>query len=295
MPKLTHIEDPSANLTTIRDPMILVAGDTYYVTGTQPPYWKGPNDGVHLWSSKNLVHFTDHGLILKRSDMPKDMWCRDRFWAPELFDGKDGWFYLTFNCRNESEEYFHEHSVGLARARSVTGPYEIMTVSKPLRLGNDGTLFRDDDGTCYVGSALKGQRLHLNPVDLTTGEIGQEQVVCAKGAEGEWDTIGVEGQCIVKRHGIYFQWYSSWTHGYAAGLLTADNICGPWKKAESINPVLSENEVWHRAGHNHCFIGLDGKDYITFHAEYKDETMGKGEKFFIQPVEYHPDGTVTLG
>lgn len=295
MPKLTHIEDPSANLTTIRDPMILVVGDTYYVTGTQPPYWKGPNDGVHLWSSKDLVHFTDHGLILKRSDMPEDMWCRDRFWAPELFDGKDGWFYLTFNCRNESQEHFHEHSVGLARARCVTGPYEIMTVSKPLRFGNDGTLFRDDDGTCYVGSALKGQRLHLNPVDLTTGEIGQEQVVCAKGAEGEWDAIGVEGQCIVKRHGIYFQWYSSWTHGYAAGILTADSIRGPWKKTVSINPVLSENEVWHRAGHNHCFTGLDGKDYITFHGEYKDETMGKGEKFFIQPVEYHPDGTVTLG
>ena len=100
MEKKRYISDESSNLITIRDPMIVVVGDTYYLTGTQPPYWEGINEGVHLWSSKDLIHFTDHGLILKREDMPENMWCRERFWAPELFDGKDGWFYLTFNCRN---------------------------------------------------------------------------------------------------------------------------------------------------------------------------------------------------
>lgn len=95
MKNIRPIRDESANLITIRDPMILPVGDTYYLTGTQPPYWTGINDGVHLWSTKDLVHFTNHGVILKREDMPEDMWCRDRFWAPELFDGGDGYFYLT--------------------------------------------------------------------------------------------------------------------------------------------------------------------------------------------------------
>ena len=99
----SFIADPQANLTTIRDPMVVTVGNTYYLTGTQPPYWKGENAGVHLWSSEDLVHFTDHGLILRREDLPASAWCRDRFWAPELFVFGEGKYLLTFNCRNESE------------------------------------------------------------------------------------------------------------------------------------------------------------------------------------------------
>ena len=219
MENKVYITDESANFTTIRDPMVMLVGDTYYVTGTQPPYWKGINDGVRLLSSKDLKTFTDHGLVIKREDMPEDMWCRDRFWAPEIFDGKNGWFYLTFNCRNEDERYAYGHSVGVARARKPEGPYEIVTKEKALHHGNDATIFLDDDGKAYIGFTC-ADKLVLYRFDLDTCEISEEQVVCYKGNEGEWDSIGVEGQCIVKRHGIYFQWYSSWTNGYAAGVLT---------------------------------------------------------------------------
>ena len=71
---MNYIKDEKANLLTIRDPMVCVVDDTYYITGTQPPYWSGINNGVHLWSSKDLINFTDHGLILKREDMPENMW-----------------------------------------------------------------------------------------------------------------------------------------------------------------------------------------------------------------------------
>ena len=58
MSKKPYIIDESAGLTSLRDPMIMVVGDTYYLTGTQAPYWKGPNAGVHMWSTKDMVHFT---------------------------------------------------------------------------------------------------------------------------------------------------------------------------------------------------------------------------------------------
>ena len=147
----THICDTAAGLETIRDPMIMVYGDTYYLTGTQPPYWQGENAGMHLWSTKDLKHFTDHGLIVKREDMPEDMWCRDRFWAPELFtDGEK--FYATFNCRNESEAHKHDFGVGLAVADRPEGPYTIVTANAPLCDGIDGTIFKDDDGQLYLGA-----------------------------------------------------------------------------------------------------------------------------------------------
>lgn len=298
MKPIKPIRDEQANLITIRDPMILPVGDTYYLTGTQPPYFEGPNDGVHLWSTKDLVHFRDHGLILKREDMPESMWCRDRFWAPELFDGKDGYFYLTFNCRNSSEEYTYPMRSGIARAKNVTGPYEIMTKEQaisPSLPGDtcDATMFRDDDGSIWIAFNNNPQRLLLHRLDTETFTISDYQIVAEIGAEGEWDHIGVEGQCIVKRCGLYFQWYSSWTYGYNAGLLVAKDIHGPWKKSPQ-NPILADNQIWHRAGHNHSFRGFDGQDYLIFHAEPNDPDEPQCESIYIVPITYHEDGTVTL-
>lgn len=287
-----YIIDENANLTTIRDPMVLVDGDTYYLTGTQPPYWKGEHTGVHLWSSKDMEHFTYHGIILKRADMPESMWCRDRFWAPELFRTKNGKYILTVNCRNESEKYFHHHGVCVAVSDKPTEGYVIVTPEKPVTLGNDATIFEDDDGAVYLGFTEGGASLALYRFDTEKYTISDRIEVCKKGVEGEWDSIGIEGQCIVKRHGIYFQWYSSWTRGYEAGILTSNSMTGPWKKCE-INPILGETDIYYRAGHNHAFRGLDGKDYITFHAETKNP-IEPIERFFIREVEYLPDGTVKI-
>ena len=298
MKKYGPIIDEQAGLLTIRDPMILPVGGTYYMTGTQPPYWNGANDGVHLWSTKDLRHFEDHGLIVRRADMPEEMWCRDRFWAPELFDGKNGWFYLTFNCRNDSEAHPHPHNVALARSREVTGPYEIVTPERALPEPaftdcNDATMFRDDDGSLWMAFNNTAEWLTLHRFDPDTLTLCESMRVAKRGGEGEWDRAGVEGQCIVKRHGIYFMWYSSWTNGYNAGLLTADSIRGPWKKHPA-NPILGDNDIWFRAGHNHSFRAFDGQDYLIFHANSRDPADSPAESLFIVPMEYHADGSVRI-
>lgn len=287
----TYIADESANLTTIRDPMVVTVGDTYYLTGTQPPYWKGENAGVHLWSSKDLEHFTYHGIIFRRADLPPSAWCRDRFWAPELFALGGGKYLLTFNCRNESEEHPHPFGVGVAVAEDIRGPYRLLSEQEPVTDGIDGSFFRDDDHELYL--CHNGDKVlyieHMDPDGRTALE---RMEVCRAGDEGEWDSIGVEGQCILKRHGIYFQWYSSWTRGYNAGILTAPTIRGPWKKAEE-NPILGDCAEFHHAGHNHAFRGLDGKDYIIFHACSTAEE-GFVERMFIREVRYLSDGRVEL-
>ncbi len=299
----TYIIDTAAGLETIRDPMITVVGDTYYLTGTQPPYWTGDNAGVHLWSSKDLKHFTDHGLIIKRDDMAEDMWCRDRFWAPELFtDGEK--FYVTFNCRNESSEYPHEHGIGLAVADRPEGPYTIIDPDNYICFGNDGTIFKDDDSQLYLSynhtlSDKKTTVLLLGKLDCTTGTVSDPQLFCETGAPGQWDHVGVEGPCIVKRHGIYFQWYSAWGDGadggyYRAGFLTAPSIHGPWTKSPQ-GPVISPTEEYTCCGHNHSFLGLDGKDYVVFHALCRhDNPDDQRERMYIREVEYRPDGSVIL-
>lgn len=98
-----------------------------------------------------------------------------------------------------------------------------------------------------------------------------------------------------KRHGIYFKWYSSWTDKqYRVGILIAEKITGPWKKCAE-NPILTGNHMWVRCGHNHSFRGLDGKDYIVFHAQDPNLTGDLNfEKMYIREVIYKPDGTVEI-
>lgn len=295
----TYITDENAGLLTIRDPMITVVNDTYYLTGTQPPYWGGINDGMHLWSTKDLKNFSYHGIIVKREDMPEDMWCRDRFWAPELFfDGEK--FLATFSCRNESEEFPHEFGVGLAVSKKAEGPYEIVTKEEPLCSGIDGTIFKDDDGALYIGAngvdeSKDRMALLLRKLDAKNYKATDPYVVTTTGEKDEWDFVGVEGQCIVKRSGMYFQWYSSWSDSYyAAGLLTSKSINGPWEKSPQ-NPIIKENEEYFKCGHNHSFRGLDGKDYIIFHAFCRfDAEEDRCERLYIKEIEYKTDGTVEI-
>ncbi len=291
--KRDYIYDDSANLLSLRDPMVVVVGDTYYMTGTQMPHWKGVSDGVSLWSTKDFKQWTCHGLVFARACMPESTWCRDRFWAPEIFDGGDGWFYLTVSARNESEKYKHEFGICLARAKEITGPYELVSKDGPVCEGIDGTIYKED-GKFYLGHTAS-DGLHLDQFDPSTGKIIKEQVVAQKGKEGEWDSIGIEGQCVVKRHGKYFQWYSSWTHGYHAGLMLADNIEGPWVKHEN-NPWLKETKYWHTCGHNHSFRALNGKDYITFHAQSPIDPEDPRDlpRIYIREITYNADGTVTI-
>ena len=295
----TYITDESANLTTIRDPMIVVVDDTYYLTGTQPPYWDGINDGMHLWSSKDLKNFKYHGIIVKRSDMPESMWCRDRFWAPELFYDS-GKFYATFSCRNENERFPHDFGVGLAVADKAEGPYEIVSTSAPVCSGIDGTIFKDDDGKLYIGAngtndCGSKMALFLREFDGKTGKTYNPQIVCTTGDKGEWDCVGIEGQCVIKRNDIYFHWYSAWTGDkYYAGLMTSKSINGPWVKSPN-NPIIKENEEYFLCGHNHSFKGLDGKDYVIFHAFCRyDEEQSRTERMYIKEVEYRSDGTVII-
>ena len=64
------------------DPNIVVFGDTFYIYPTTDGYdgWTGTQ--FPAFSSKDLVHWTDHGVIL---DLGPDVcWADSRAWAPTI-------------------------------------------------------------------------------------------------------------------------------------------------------------------------------------------------------------------
>ncbi len=262
----------------IRDPHVVRTDGRYYMVGTSPNFWEGRTPGVRMWSSDDLMRWRPEGLMVSADAMPDDAWCKNRFWAPELFVWR-GRYYLTFSCRNEAKGT--PFGLFLASADRVTGPYRMASFEPFLTGGIDAHLFEADDGSVRLFYADKDIWTARFDPERASLETPPRRVVC-RGAEGEWDSIGVEGPALVKRGGRYFLWYSSWTRGYEMGWAVADDPDGEFVKWPA-NPVISgPGSAFPCAGHNCAFTAADGTDLIAFHGH----RPGEPERLCVDRVTY---------
>ena len=67
----------------MRDHCIMKVGDKWYCTGTSLPVWTGPNPGVRLLVSDDLIHWKQHSWLIDASKLSEDCPYNGRFWAPE--------------------------------------------------------------------------------------------------------------------------------------------------------------------------------------------------------------------
>ncbi len=262
----------------IRDPQILLLGDRYYMVGTSPDFWKGYNPGVRMWSSEDLVNWEPEGVMIASENIPADAWCKDRFWAPELFCYK-GRYYITVTCKNEAQDT--PLSLFIAEADAVTGPYRLKSLEPFLVNGIDAHLFADEDDRVWL--FYGDLDIHIAPFDMEKLCIqGTPRCILRRGCMGQWDSVGIEGPSLVKRNGVYYLWYSSWTRGYEMGWATAASLDGEFTKWPD-NPVISGiGSELPCAGHNCAFTLKDGRDAISFHAH----KQGEAERLCIDLVTY---------
>ncbi len=308
--KVFEYQNPLLSL-TFRDTHIVPDGGKYYAVGTCTPVWGGQNPGVKLFVSENLTDWKFDRMLIDAYSLDSTVWYKDRFWAPELkkINRK---YYLTFNCQNNSGDYGdvskqkHYHACGLAVSDSITGPYTVVTPDEPLTpfASNDMSLFQDDNGKIYCFFNNGWTDLHIIYVaelDTVTYKLKEKPVELIKQEPGKWDGAGIEGSHVVKKDGIYYLFYSSWTNGYAVGYATATNIYGPWKKA-SDNPLFGsymKNDTVYvvkngvatptpdfdiiSIGHNQIFIGPDGRYWTSYHGNKRgmDEAIT-----LIDPIKF---------
>ncbi|MBQ8654767.1 MAG: family 43 glycosylhydrolase [Clostridia bacterium] len=296
-----RFSNPNTQPGNIRDPFIINVDGVYYLTGSFPPFWEGPVPGIKLFRSTDLVNWTYVTDIIRRADMPEDCWCIDKLWAPEILRRPEG-FYLTFNGRNQSAEHPHNHGVAIAFAEKIEGPYRLLTredsiladvrhpiMTDPSVMGNDGSLYEDESGIYLFYSNRYG--IWGLPVSLPECKAAGEVFRCvAPSPEGCWDTK-IEGPYVVKRHGKYFLFYSSFTGPYSVGCVTAENIRGPWSPnppAPLITPPEG-GEITH-SGHNVIFEGSDGRLYTCYHMQRRSDPT---EYLAIDPIELMEDGSVS--
>jgi len=180
-------------------------------------------DQYHVFSSDDMVNWTDHGEILRASDVS---WGRPEggfMWAPDCIY-KDGTYYYYFPHPSDTK-WDSSWKIGVATSTSPTSNFKVIGYMKGLDPLIDPNILKDDDGTFYFyhggGGVCKGGKLKDNMIEID-GEM--------KPMEGLVDFH--EATWVFKRKGTYYLTYAD-NHSDATGdnrlcYATSNNPLGPW-------------------------------------------------------------------
>ncbi|MBV1936407.1 family 43 glycosylhydrolase [Streptomyces sp. BV286] len=237
------------------DPDVQYLDGRYWIYPTTDgfPGWSGTK--FKAFSSKDLVHWKDHGEIL---DLGPDVsWADKNAWAPAIAE-RDGKYYFYF-CA--------EQQIGVAVADSPAGPFKD-ALGKPLvaKGGSlkgqmiDPAVFTDDDGTSYLywGNG-HGYVVPLND-DMVSFDASKVEDITPDNFR--------EGSFVVKRKGTYyFMWSEDDTRSenYHVAYATGPSPLGPWTKKGTILSKRPEYGIL-GTGH-HSVVNTPGTDdwYMVYH------------------------------
>ena len=180
----------------------------------------------HVFSSSDLVHWTDHGACLSVDDLS---WADNYAWAPDCAY-KNGKYYFCFPAgtgikdRENPENSTKWMGIGIALSDSPSGPFTD-AIGGPLwtePYTNDPCLFIDDDGKAYIYFHGGG--------DYLVGEMADDLLSVNDGFY-KMDMGGyepkMEGPWVFKRNGIYY--YTIPENNRTITYYMGKSPKGPWK------------------------------------------------------------------
>lgn len=180
------------------DPSIIHVKGTYYTVSTSSewaPYFP-------MFKSYDLSNWQPAGYAFRE----KPSWALSSFWAPELYY-RNGLYYLYYTARravdsvscigvatsDDPEKGFADHGVLLEYGKEAIDAFVI-----------------DDDTGLYV--TFKAYGLNKRPIELLGARLSDDGLkVTGPPFTLLLDTArkGIEGQCLVKKNGYYYLFYSA--------------------------------------------------------------------------------------
>ena len=236
-------------------------------------------EDYHVFSSDNLVDWTDHGVILTQNSIP---WVKPdsyAMWAPDCVE-KDGRYYFYFPASPKDME--RGFGIGVAIANEPEGPF--MAMRHPIKgvMGIDPCVLVDDDGKSYI--YWSGMGISVAPLKDNMMELDGEPTRIQGLPEGF-----KEGPFAFKRNDIYyltFPWVKDKTETLAYA--TADNPLGPF---EFKGLIMDESPTGCWTNH-HSLVEKDGEWYLFYHHNDYSPDMDKRRSARIDKVTFNPDGTI---
>ncbi|HWS37470.1 MAG TPA: family 43 glycosylhydrolase, partial [Actinoplanes sp.] len=270
------------------DPNISVFGDTFWIHATTDGFdsWSGTQ--FHAWSSKDLVNWTDHGVIL---DLGPDVaWADDSAWAPTIA-AKNGKYYFYFSGGLASGNTAKH--LGVAVADSPAGPFT--DLGRPLVTAGtypgqmiDPAVFTDDDGKSYLywGNGSSYQ------VPLNDDMISFDPALVKTYKPTNYN----EGSFVIKRNGVYyFMWSENDTRSadYRVAYATGPSPLGPWSDRAGV--ILSKDASLGILGTgHHSVVRVPGTDdwYTAYHRFAIPGGDGTHRETTVDRLEFTADGTI---
>ncbi|MEU6353901.1 family 43 glycosylhydrolase [Streptomyces sp. NPDC047072] len=263
------------------DPNIVRFGDTFYIYPTTDGFegWSGTQ--FKAYSSTDLVHWTDHGVIL---DLGPDVsWADSRAWAPTIAE-KDGKYYFYF-CADAN--------IGVAVSDSPTGPFKDALGQPLLKAGQfsgqmiDPAVFTDDDGQSYL--YWGNGHAYVAPLndDMVSVDLAKMKDITPSGYN--------EGTFVIKRNSTYyFMWSENDTRdeNYRVAYATGPSPTGPWtKRGVILSKDLSQGIKG--PGH-HSVVHVPNTDdwYIAYHRFAIPGGDGMHRETTVDKLEFDADGLI---
>jgi beta-xylosidase len=271
------------------DPNIVVFGDTFYMYPTTDGFdgWTGTQ--FHAFSSTDLVHWQDHGVIL---DLGPDVsWADNSAWAPTIAE-KNGKYYFYFSGGMATGNTAKQ--LGVAVSDSPTGPFKD-ALGKPLVAAGqfsgqmiDSAVFTDDNGQSYLywGNGNSYQ-VPLN-ADMVSFDPAQVRTYKPAGYN--------EGSFVIKRNGLYyFMWSENDTRSenYQVAYATSTSPLGPWSARQGV--ILQKDlSLGIKGTGHHSVVRVPGTDdwYIAYHRFAIPGGDGTHRETTIDRLMFNSDGTI---
>jgi len=233
----------------------------------------------HVFSSDNLIDWTDHGEILTQNKVP---WVEPdsySMWAPDCVC-KDGKYYFYFpSTPRGSEKGF---AIGVAIADSPEGPF--IPMFRPIECvrGIDPCVLVDTDGQSYIywsGMGMSGAKLKDNMIEIASNPV---QI---KGLPDGFK----EGPFVFKRNEKYyftFPWVKDKTETLAYAM--SDSPLGPFD-FKGIIMDESPSGCW---TNHHSIVEYNGQWYLFYHHNDYSPEMDKRRSVCIDYLSFNDDGTI---
>lgn len=271
------------------DPNIAVFGDRFYLYATTDGFagWSGTKFSV--FSSADLVNWTDHGVIL---DLETDIsWADNSAWAPTIAERDGRWYFYFSGGKATGDTGKH---LGVAVADSPTGPFRD-ALGRPLVPAGtypgqmiDPAVFTDDDGRSYLywgnGNAyqveLNDDMVSFDPAKVTSHR----------------PTGYNEGAFVIKRDGrYYFMWSENDTRSedYQVAYAVGDSPLGPWGPRQGV--ILRKDlSLGIKGTGHHSVVRVPGTDdwYIAYHRFAIPNGDGMHRETTIDRLEFAADGSI---
>ena len=250
-------------------------------------------EDYHVFSSEDLVHWTDHGVILDQKDVPWGNPQGYSMWAPDCVE-RDGKYYFYFPNGTQAGRGF---GVGVAVADRPEGPY--IPEPEPIKgiNGIDPCVLQASDGNAYIFWG-NGRCAKLKPNMKELADDNPKTVV--KWGNREMEMVGVncleglpsrqaEGPFAFEANGWFYLTYpyvreNTEVLAYAM----SKNPMGPYEY-KGIIMERSVNECW---TNHHSFVQYKGQWYLFYHHNDYSPNFDKNRSVRVDKVRFNPDGSI---